>query len=829
MLSISSAKSAAASIDYFSDHLNPDGAPIRRQAEDYYSAEGDPGTWVGSGAAALGLAGSEVTSEAFAAIAAGAAPDGTSLIGSHQRKTDPAKRRAGWDCTFSAPKSVSVAWALGGEEQRAAIQRAHDRAVEAALKKLEAEAIFTRRGKGGAELEPGRMVAAVFRHGTSRSQDPQLHSHAFIHNLAQRADDSWGGIQSREIFARKMALGAYYRAALAHELRALGFEVERDGRSFRLAGMDQRLERRFSKRRSEIEQTLAEAGARSAKASEVAALRTRQRKERLDRAELAARWEQEAAELGVTRADLTPAALRRAAEREREAERLAAEVRGEEWAPPPAEMPTFAGLMREATERASTITEHQLAALVYERAQGLLSPEEAEDYLADLIESEHVVRLRSGDRVAYTSREMWELESGLADMAERRAQESRHQVSDAALAAALAARPTLSEEQAAMVRHVTAGAGIAAVNGKAGTGKSFALGAAREAWELDGRRVIGAAPSGKAADELQAGAGIESSTIHRLLLRLDRGEVSLDERHVIVIDEAGMVESRLLDRVLRAADEAGAKVVLVGDTRQLQPIGAGGAFRLIQQRIGYAELGEIRRQRDEWARDVVRDVERGAGKKAMAELSRRGLVHVEPDRDAAAAKLVQRWLAGRDPAQPGEALMIAARRADVRRLNDLARQHLASTGELDLARAVSIEGSHFAPGDRIIFGRNDSRVGVRNGTLATLVSVDRSSGDRLILRARADDGQEIEWCPDDYGDVAHGYAVTAHKSQGMTVDRAYVLVDESMSDLHWSYVALSRSRESTEVFADAMSWPAVKNTMELERLKTTTQDFELER
>ena len=215
---------AGAAVSYYI-HLREDAhrAGERGRLEDYYAGPGD-GRWYGRGAGALGLGGA-VAADEFAAAAAGFGPDGQALV----QRAGSETRRAGWDCTFSAPKSVSVAWALADEETRAAIERAHDAAVERALEYMQAHAIRTRRGHGGVSEERAEMVAAVFRHATSRELDPQLHSHCFVLNLARRADGTWGTIESRHIYQQQKVIGAIYRAELAHRLRELGYQVERDG------------------------------------------------------------------------------------------------------------------------------------------------------------------------------------------------------------------------------------------------------------------------------------------------------------------------------------------------------------------------------------------------------------------------------------------------------------------------------------------------------------------------------------------------------------------------------------------------------------------------
>ena len=273
-----------------------DGA--NRGAEDYYTESGrTAGHWIGSGASELGLAG-EVNEQAFDRLAAGFHPEtGDALV---QRAGD--SHRPGWDLTFSAPKSVSIVWGIAEREQREAIEHAHTQAVERTLSFAEQQRLFiTRRGHGGIERESARPIIAAYPHGTSREADPQLHTHAFVLNVAARDDGSYGTLETKPLYEWKMALGAAYRAELAHQLSTLGYETAPDSKgNFRISQVPRDLERHFSKRRAQIEAVMNERGTRSAKAAEVAALNTRKAKESATATTLRATWRSESLAFGVT-------------------------------------------------------------------------------------------------------------------------------------------------------------------------------------------------------------------------------------------------------------------------------------------------------------------------------------------------------------------------------------------------------------------------------------------------------------------------------------------------------------------------------------------------
>lgn len=774
-----------------------------RGREDYYASEG-AGRWSGAGAAELGLTG-QVSAEDFRRIA-----EGRNRVGADLVRGAGESHRVGWDCTFSAPKSVSVAWALAEPEARAAIEAAHQAAVEAGLSHLQEHAVVARRGHAGTEQERAEMVVASFDHATSREQDPQLHTHNVIFNLARRLDGSWGGIESRLMHIHQHAAGAVYRAELASQMQELGYSIERDKSSFRLAGTPTKIEKEFSTRRQQIQASLDAHGASSAKASEVAALATRRSKETLEKDQLHESWQQRAAEAAP---GWDPEQLK------------AARVQREP-------MPQHAQLMRAATESASTLSEAQLMSRVFQEAQGRLSAADAREYFQVLTRDPECIKLRTpGGAIRYTSKEMLAIEQGLSDTARARQSEPQHQVSERAIEHAIASR-TLSEEQQAMIRHVTADQGVTCVQGMAGTGKSYSLGAARDAWESSGYRVTGAALAGKAAAGLEEGAGIKSQTLHSLISELDKSERTLTPRDVIVLDEAGMVGSRQMHQIMQHTSAAGAKLVLVGDSRQLQPIDAGGAFRAVQKEIGAAELREIRRQSSEADRQAVHALADGRAGDALTHFKEAGRLHTDESHTDTMRSMVNRWSTERDPSRPGESIMLAGTRNDVRELNQLAREQMKS--EHRLGPSADIRGAEYSENDRIIVTQNHRESGLKNGMLATLDRLDLDRNGNWHATLTTDDGQRLTTRlaadTEDYRGLSidHGYAMSCHKSQGVTVDRAYVLVSETMSDREWSYVAGSRARHETHIYADRDLADDLERSMCKSRQADASTDYQIE-
>ncbi|KAB2694572.1 Ti-type conjugative transfer relaxase TraA [Ochrobactrum sp. Kaboul] len=432
----------------------------------------------------------------------------------------------------------------------------------------------------------------------------------------------------------------------------------------------------------------------------------------------------------------------------------------------------------------------------------------------------------------FTTREILRFEYDMAQSAEVLSKRRGFKISDAKIADAVRrvemADPEkpfrLDQEQIDAVRHITGDSAIAAVVGLAGTGKSTLLAAARLAWESKHHRVLGAALAGKAAEGLEDSSGIKSRTLASWELAWENDRDRLNRGDVFVIDEAGMVSSQQMARVLKAVEDAGAKVVLVGDAMQLQPIQAGAAFRAITERIGSAELAGVRRQRETWARDASRLFARGKIEEGLDAYAQRGHIFEAERRAEVVERIVADWSEARQHAiarseeagQNGrlrgdEMLVLAHTNEDVKRLNESLRMVMNKEGALTGARDFQTERGvrEFAAGDRIIFLENarfvEKRAAqrgpqyVKNGMLGTVVSTGDERGDPLLV-VRLDTGRDVVLSADSYRNIDHGYAATIHKSQGVTVDRTFVLAT-GMMDQHLTYVAMTRHRNRADLYA----------------------------
>ncbi|MEO9623190.1 MAG: Ti-type conjugative transfer relaxase TraA [Qipengyuania citrea] len=483
------------------------------------------------------------------------------------------------------------------------------------------------------------------------------------------------------------------------------------------------------------------------------------------------------------------------------------------------------------THSQATFTREDMLRFLHRHTEG---QEQFEQARAAMRGCPELVQLGQDGRgqTRFTSRDMIAVEERLTRAADALAKRCDHGVAlrhrDAALTASRERGLTLSGEQRDALLHVTGKEGLASVVGYAGSGKSAMLGVAREAWEASGYQVRGAALSGIAAENLEGGSGIAARTIASLEHQWGQGRELLAGRDVLVIDEAGMVGSRQLARVLTEAEKRGAKVVLVGDPQQLQAIEAGAAFRCVAERHGAVEIGEVRRQREDWQRDATRQLATGRTGEALAAYEQHGAVHHAVTRAAARNDLIGRWDRER-AASPDESRIILTHTNDeVRALNIAARKRLRGAGELgdEVTLATERGERSFAPGDRVMFLRNERDMDVKNGSLATIEQINPER-----MAARLDDGRHVAFDLKDYAHIDHGYAATIHKAQGMTVDRAHVLATPGL-DRHAAYVALSRHRTGIDLHYgrdDFASTDKLVRTLSRDRAKDMATDYTPER
>lgn len=480
------------------------------------------------------------------------------------------------------------------------------------------------------------------------------------------------------------------------------------------------------------------------------------------------------------------------------------------------------------THNQATFTRRDMAMFIHRHSDG---KEQFDQAMSAVRGSPDLVALgkdgRGEDR--FSSREMIETERRLEQAADRLALQQGHGLPAAArdwgAAAAGSDGLVLGKEQQAALEHITERSGLAIVVGYAGTGKSAMLGIARGEWQAADLNVRGAALSGIAAEGLENGSGIASRTIASMEHGWAQGRDLLTARDVLVIDEAGMVGTRQMERVLSHAAEAGAKVVLVGDPQQLQAIEAGAAFRAINERHGGVEITEVRRQHEDWQKNATRHLATGRTGEAIRAYAEHGMVHAAEMREQSRGELVERWDRERIAAPDQTRIILTHTNDEVRELNEAARDRMRDAGQLgdDVLMRAERGNRVFAAGDRIMFLKNERSLEVKNGTLGTVKEVSAQH-----IAVRTDDGRSVAFDTKDYAHVDHGYAATIHKAQGMTVDRAHVLATPGM-DRHGSYVAMSRHRDGVQLHYgrdDFKDESRLVRTLSRERAKDMASDYE---
>ncbi len=750
--------------------------------EDYYSGEGEEaGQWMGDAAAELGLSG-EVEADQLVAMLTGVNPATGEPLGLRAGPSVP-----GFDLTFSAPKSVSLTWALGDPETAAAVKAAHLRSVEAALDYMQANACLTRRGdgQGGISFVRGSgYLAAGYAHRSSRNGDPQLHTHVLVANATKGPDGKWTRLYHPAIFEHATTASYIYEAQLRHELtRTLGVEWREVRKGIaEIKGFEDEWLKAFSTRRAEI---LEAVGAdASARARQVATLATRKAKEELELGDLRQRWQAKAQEIGLDREAIAQAMGREA--------ELTAKL-------------TVAQLDREVTAHFSHFDRRDAIQAVAGLLPNGAPAHEVQSAADAFLSSESVVRVAETPKgLRFTTTRIWALERLALEAAQRMAAEARGEAGELAAKRVIDERPTLKDDQREMVyRLLTVREGIVVVIGEAGTGKSFATVAAAEGWAQAGFELKAVAPTWRAANVLRA-EGLEAMSVASFLRDLDQEETVLSQRTVLLVDEASMVGSEQLARLIHHADKAKAKLVLIGDPEQLGSVEAGGLFSAIAERTDPVHLHEVIRHLHEVDRDAAKLIREGRAQEALSLYREAERVTVSETPELQRAAMVGDWW--QSFSQGEDALMVAKRNSDVERLNATARELLKEEGRLG-AEEIAVGDQVFAAGDQVITRVNDRRADIYNRERWEVAQVDAERG-RVVLDG-IDQARRVE-VGRDYLDrttlggevpaLQHAYAVTTYCAQGTTVDRAYVKLDPSM-DKQESYVATSRTREESYVYA----------------------------
>lgn len=762
--------------------------------------------------------GAVVEADLFECLFSGKDTAGQSLVTNGGGRID---RVPAYDVTLSAPRSVSMMWALGDADTRSAIEAAHADAVRQTLQLVEREAAFARRGRGGSRIERVSLSAAVFRHGESRPAehadgftfaDPNLHTHCVILNLATRSDKTIGALHSTVLRDWKMAAGATYHAALAAGVMKAGLEIDRIGSNgvFEIAGVAEEAITYFSARRQEILEELKMAGEHAEMSAALCAAIARSSrkvkdKDGIDR-ELA--WRDAANRIGFAAETVIENQRRSFEEADRQngtlAERLAA-------------------IPAKLTETRSVFERRDVVRAVAEALVGSgLGAERIEGEVSSLLETAQVVEL-GRDRIGlprYSTPTMIRIEREVVDMATRMAKSRSFRIDSERLVADCRERG-LSDEQQIAVTYATGETGIAVVEGAPGTGKTTLLAPAVTAWKAAGYRVVGAASAWRVANTLCDDLDIEARATASWLARSENGLRFLDANTVLIVDEAGLLASRDMHGLLTAARVAGAKVLLTGDRGQLQAIGAGSGLRLVSEAIEAVRVQTIIRQREAWAREAVAAFGRGQADEALLAFAERKLLIEADGEKAAVTAVVDRVDQYLGSQKPNSFLILAKTNTEVAAISREVRTRLREKqlirGEDIGIDAVTPSGHanriDIAAGDQIRFLVRNDRVGVINGTVGQVIAVkpvgpgtDKALRNHATLTVRIGDRTfqfDSSELADEQGRARLGlaYASTIYGAQGATVEQAAVLVNPAF-DRHDIYVAASRARGETALVVD---------------------------
>lgn len=796
------------------------GAYYVEQLPSYYLDSGEPrGVWFGDGAARLGLVG-EVDDDAFLAVMAGMDPrQPARALG--RRYDDDSVR--GFDVTCSAPKSVSVLWALGDEHVRAEVLAAHDAALEAMVGWMERHAHTRYRIAGQvAVVDAEGIVAARFRQHTSRALDPQLHTHVVIANRVASPDGRWLALDARTIKYDQRTLSALYHAGLRAELTdRLGVRWQTPERGIaELADIPEVVRVEFSQRTGDVERRIAEKLDRFTETMErEPTVRERWRLEReavLDSrpakphgttaSELHSAWSEQVRALGLDPVSVVTDALD-------VVEPAPLVSRASEWSDHTLQALTE----QQSTWRPAEIT-RELAAWVptttgmaaeelsawLEQASERLANAECVDVSRPV---PHGVLLRHDGRPvteaatdrALTTQAILDQEAALIDWVDRRLV---HDGTDNPHAAERSDR-TLSVGQAHTAAATAGHADIVLVVGPAGTGKTTALTPAVEQLRAEGRPVLGVAPSATAAEVLGTETGVVADTIDKLLIehRLPRPPdhvYDLPVGSTVIVDEAGMVATPKLAELADLADVKGWRVVLVGDPLQFSAVGRGGMFGLLTETFGAIELDRVHRFTNRWERDASLQLRRG-DQVVVDTYDDHGRLHGGTPEGIERAAVSQWW---RHRQAGDDVLLMAPTNETVDRLNHRAQALRLRAGELDPAgRTLRIGNATLHVGDEIATRQNDRQLRTDQGDMV------RNRARWTITHIHPDQtvtvmGQSgVVRLPAPYvrDHVELAYASTGHAAQGRTVKHALVVIDKP-TDLRNLYVPMTRGTESNHAY-----------------------------
>ena len=771
--------------------------------EDYYSGHGEPkGIWYGLGSKIFGLQNTTIKDNDYKMLMAGFSPSGKALV----QNAGKENRRAAWDCTLSAPKSVSLAWASSSHKVRQNIEKAIDVAVQTTIRFMEQRVALTRRGNTSSQYElTATLIFGCYNHCTNRNEQPQLHSHLLAINAAPRIDDSWGAIASESLYHWKMACGAIYRAELAYQLSELGFGIEPDGDSFHLKGVSKKACDAFSSRAQEINYELKKAGIQSSSSKQGASFKTstRKAKKNVVRGQLLERWKGELGKYGLSESYI---------------ERL---THGEKELPPSPLDLDF--ILSGITNNKAVFTEQELyRAIAVVASHNGHNAAQVENLTRLATRSEDLVALKPKNAFSrqLTTLDVLTCEQLMVNDAKTLAKRVSHKVELTGVSEAIHLAENqlgfyFDEEQKEAIQYTLCSGDLSITQGSAGAGKTTLLLAAKIAYEEKSLIISGACIAKKAADNLTHETGIQSQTIASLISSINGNKHPLRGVDILVVDEAGLIPSTDLQQLLHEAKVSTCKVILTGEDKQLDAINRGGALRFLSspEVLGTQRIETIRRQRQDWAKQVVVNLRDKRSQQALAALCEHNCVHWAETNEDAIQQLVSDWEQYQMTHPEKQSLVIAREWKDVKELSKAIRDIYIREGKVgteNIKLTCSVADKQFkyeySVGDRVKFCRNEyRRFQVSNGTLGTIKEISQLSNSDTKLSIELDDKRIVSFRASEYSDhiglnLCHAYALTVFSSQGTTIDgNTFTLYSGRMGQRE-TYVALSRHKDESHIY-----------------------------
>ena len=768
--------------------------------------------------------------------------------------------RVGYELTFSAPKSLSTVYALGDQEEREKILDLQRLAVEKAFSYIESKVETRRDHAGKTVIEVEGLIGSFHQHLSSRNLDPQIHTHALIYAVAKGADGKWGTYDSHEIFAHRKAADEIYKNELAAGLKALGYSIEQHVevnalgektgvRTWEIPGTE-KLSKLWSSRRQDILKHQEEHGGTLQQAS----LATRKNKDEPTFNELVEAWAKDAIELKQQHPEL----LTTTAE-------IKAQKPSLEFVPASDEE-----ILLLLHENEAIFDEKELRFRLGQANAGMINASELDVMVNEFIQRNELVRvcpelIHDDDRGTTLARRhteerlaapwMVSMEQEILHKVMSREGEKAQHVSPSKLSDAIQDFEAkkgfkISQEQREAVEHLTIGTGgVGVLSGLAGTGKTTVALLYSAAFKAEGRTVLGACVSNSAAEKLQEETGLHCTSIAKMLSDLKKGKLTLSSEHVVVLDEAGMVDSKQTRDMLAYCSQAGSKLILQGDQEQIQPVGAGSGMGIVKDAIGDAKLTEIRRQRNAQDRHTaglfynyaadgkVIDADKVQSRAQIVDKSRviydaldaNNQIDEWATGEQAKKALIQAYFKSAAPTH--DRLVLAHSNEDVQDLNSRIREVLKTMGQVDKEdftfRSISknkvFRDITLSRGDQISFNVGDKELDVINGTKGTIKAIKKSSAGGVSLAVEVERNGEkktIRFDSHQYSAFDLDYCSTIHKAQGQGKTDIFHLGHPGMMDNQSALVAFTRlTSGSYKLYADTMALDQIKNKLGQQRLK----------